>query len=66
MFLKGRKEILEENVRRCQTIQGDEERRLRQQEIMVMTLQAGEDKRLIEKEREQLTGNDIYDNKIIR
>jgi hypothetical protein len=66
MFLKGKKEILEENVRRCQAIQRNEERRLRQQEIMVMTLQAGEDKRLIEKEREQLTGNDINDNEIIR
>jgi hypothetical protein len=37
------------------------ERITRQQEIQIMTTEAGENKRLMEKEREQLTGNDMND-----
>lgn len=61
MFLKGKREITEETNRRSRAIQRNEERINRQQEMMVMTLQAGENKRLMEKERELLTGNNVCD-----
>jgi hypothetical protein len=61
MFLKGKKEITEETNRRSRAIQRNEERINRQQEMMVMTLQAGENERLMEKERELLTGNNGCD-----
>jgi hypothetical protein len=61
MFLKGKREITEETNRRSRAIQRNEERINRQQEMMLMTLQAGENKRLMEKERELLTGNNVCD-----
>jgi hypothetical protein len=57
MFLKRRNEI----IIRHREIQQMEERINRQQEIQIITTQAAESKSLMEKEREQLTGNDIYD-----
>jgi hypothetical protein len=61
MFLKGRNEIIQERLRRSANSRQVEERITRQQEIQIMTTQAGENRRLMEKERQQLTGNDIYD-----
>jgi hypothetical protein len=60
MFLKGRNEIIQERLRRSSNSRQMEERITRQQEIQSITAQAGENKRLMEKEREQLTGNDMY------
>lgn len=60
MFLKGRNEIIQERQRRLTINQQIEERITRQQEMTGMTLQAGENKRLIQKEREQLTGINVY------
>jgi hypothetical protein len=59
MFLKGRNEIIQERLKRLNITRQMEERITRQQEMTVMTLQAGENKRLIEMEREQLTGNHV-------
>jgi hypothetical protein len=60
MFLKGRNEIIQERLRRLTINRQMEERITRQQEMTAMALQAGENKRLIEKEREQLTGTNLY------
>jgi shikimate kinase len=74
MFLKGRSERNQERLRRSTNRRQIEERitrqqvlervrvraRIYQQEIQIITTQAGESKSLMEKEREQLTGNDIY------
>lgn len=61
MFLKGRNEIIQERLRRSTSSRQMKERITRQQEIQIMTTEAGENKRLMEKEREQLTGNDMND-----
>lgn len=66
MFLKGREETAGERVRRRQATQKKEERLLREHEMREMTIQAGENDRLMEKEREQLTaliGNVAHDLK---
>jgi hypothetical protein len=60
MFLNGRNEIIQERLRRTTNRRQTEERITQQQEIQNITTQAGESKSLMEKEREQLTGNDMY------
>jgi hypothetical protein len=60
MFLKGRNEIIQERLRRTTNRRQLEERITRQQEIQIITTQAVESKSLMEKEKEQLTGNDMY------
>jgi hypothetical protein len=56
MFLKGRIDLMDESVRRSHHVRQTEERIQQQQEMAIITIQASENKRLIDKEREQLTG----------